>query len=181
MRTRDDTPPHHKPRQLKPRHQLNRRPRMLPRNRSKRRHQAHQIAKRPRKNNQHASDRTAGLLVGPHRDTVPAETHRWVSRFPRQGVTPAPSTNRKMARTPFRSQVLFLCHSVLCVIQSEAKNPGSFFALCFHSCVILEPPRRRMPAPYFSSLCLCHSELREESRIRRAHWRPFFAKRPITA
>ena len=42
--------------------------------------------------------------------------------LPSAGVTPAPSINREMARTPFRSQVL------PCVIQSEAKNPGSFFA-----------------------------------------------------
>src|SRR5579862_2041128 len=33
--------------------------------------------------------------------------------------------NRKMARTPFCSQVFFLCHSALCVIQSAAKNPGA--------------------------------------------------------
>src|SRR3984957_19748309 len=44
------------------------------------------------------------------------------------GVTPAPSEkeNRKMARTPFCSKVLFLVSFRSCVIQSEAKNPGSF-------------------------------------------------------
>src|SRR5579863_10690209 len=30
------------------------------------------------------------------------------------GVTPAPSVNRKMARTPFCSNVLFQCHSSVC-------------------------------------------------------------------
>src|ERR1700684_430531 len=46
--------------------------------------------------------------------------------LPSAGVTPAPSTNRKMARTPFCSQVLFPVSFRPCVIQSEAKNPGSF-------------------------------------------------------
>jgi hypothetical protein len=46
--------------------------------------------------------------------------------LPSAGVTPAPSTNRKMARTPFCSQVLFPVSFFSCVIQSEAKNPGPF-------------------------------------------------------
>jgi hypothetical protein len=42
-------------------------------------------------------------------------------------VTPAPSINRKTVRTPFCSKVLFPVSFSSCVIQSEAKNPGSFF------------------------------------------------------
>ncbi len=64
----NDTPPHHQPRQVQPRHQLNGSPRIPPRNRDERRHQAHQIPQRPRKNNQHQPNRTRTLLNAHHRD-----------------------------------------------------------------------------------------------------------------
>ena len=70
MRARNDTPPRHKPRQLKPRHQLNHRPRMPPRYRIKRRHQAHKIAQRSRKNNQHTPNRTSSWCPGRHQNTL---------------------------------------------------------------------------------------------------------------
>src|SRR5260370_13454465 len=50
------------------------------------------------------------------------------------GVTPAPSDNRKMARPPFCSQVLFPLASFLCHPESEAKNlRSSLITPCTHS------------------------------------------------
>ena len=44
-------------------------------------------------------------------------------KLPSSGVTPAPGTNRKMARTPFRSQGPFLCHSdFLCHSERSAES-----------------------------------------------------------
>jgi hypothetical protein len=65
-----------------------------------------------------------------------------------------------MARTPFCSEVLFpgviqfLCHSScvipsLCHSRAKRRIPVLSLPLCFHPCVILEPPRRRIPALFF--------------------------------
>src|SRR5271154_4046340 len=57
MRARDDGPSGSEPRQLEPRHQLDRRASMPPRNRLERRYQAHEIAERARSEHQHAACR----------------------------------------------------------------------------------------------------------------------------
>src|SRR6202040_1538561 len=61
--------------------------------------------------------------------------------LPSAGVTPAPSINRKMARTPFCSQGLF--------------------PVSFRPCVIVERSEESRLFPF-----LCHSERSEESRFR---------------
>jgi len=65
---------------------------------------------------------------------------------PSAGVTPAPSDNRKMARTPFCSKVLFSLSPASCVIPSEAEGPRIFLDASRRipttdraQCMILEP------------------------------------------
>src|ERR1700722_14471583 len=55
--------------------------------------------------------------------------------LPSAGVTPAPSTNRKMARTPFCSQVLFLCDS----------NPGSYLPIPTELLATASPAAEKIP------------------------------------